>query len=319
MPRSHAVNAVELTLTEETGGASTTFTFDSTSAAPAVPCYAVVDLADDTKREYVLFTAKTATTLQTADLDGRYLEGSAAASDLTHEVGGKVLFAPTAQNLADLWDAVEANETALDGTASDPHANAQHSTDLVGEAGVIAALTEKVSPHDDDVLVLEDSEDSNNPKKVKTSALGSGATSAFRGALVILDANQSVADSGEHAIAWDSVVYDTDSIFDLVADATVATTPADATRVRVSAGALWASSATGERRMDFTRGGSGGHSGAGGSRIGAHGNVRHGAVSAVLVDSGGTAFKVTVRQTSGGALNLVGTVGQTWMMVEILA
>lgn len=54
------------------------------------------------------------------------------------------------------------------------HGNTEHDTDLVGEAGVIAAMAAKAAPVDADLIVVEDSEDSNTPKKVTKAQLLDG-------------------------------------------------------------------------------------------------------------------------------------------------
>ena len=43
-------------------------------------------------------------------------------------------------------------------------------------SGEIAAITEKLTIVDDDLLLIEDSEDSNSKKRIKKSALGTGVT-----------------------------------------------------------------------------------------------------------------------------------------------
>lgn len=51
------------------------------------------------------------------------------------------------------------------------HDNTKHTTNLVGEAGVINAMTEKQTIVDNDLLVIEDSENANNAKKLKIENL----------------------------------------------------------------------------------------------------------------------------------------------------
>lgn len=51
------------------------------------------------------------------------------------------------------------------------HSNTKHSTNLVGETGVITAMSEKTTPADDDVFVIEDSAALNVVKKLKVSNL----------------------------------------------------------------------------------------------------------------------------------------------------
>jgi hypothetical protein len=68
------------------------------------------------------------------------------------------------------------------------------------EAGEIAALTEKASPAAADLLLIEDSEASNDKKKVQISNLpsGSGGASAFTG---LSDTPASYSGQGEKVVA----------------------------------------------------------------------------------------------------------------------
>ena len=71
------------------------------------------------------------------------------------------------------------NVAGLSGELADPqppksHGNTAHDTDLVGEAGVIAAMTAKADPHPDDVLILEDSQDSDAARSVTVADLLDG-------------------------------------------------------------------------------------------------------------------------------------------------
>lgn len=118
MTRTTAANFVVVDTTEETLSDGLTFTFADTSRFPAVPFYAVLARTDDTRRNVVKFSTKTATTLQCASLADRYLAGSVAESGITHPAGTPVLVAPLAQNLGDIWDALENRFTKAESNAA---------------------------------------------------------------------------------------------------------------------------------------------------------------------------------------------------------
>lgn len=108
--RSRAANFVTLNSSAQSDATDLTFTFTDTSDAPAVPFYAVLGLRDDTRREVVKFSSKTSTTLVCASLADRYLAGSVASSGIVHPANTRVLLAPVAQHLDDIWVYLEGQE-----------------------------------------------------------------------------------------------------------------------------------------------------------------------------------------------------------------
>lgn len=169
--RTNAVNDVRLTTAtgETTGATGLTFTFDSTADGPAVPCYAVVAYDDNAKKEYVRFTVKTGTTYQCGSLDDRYLAGSAAESGIEHGEGTTVDFVVAAQTLDDLWTAIEANESSLDGKAADDAV-----VKLTGAQTVAGVKTFSSSP----IVPTPTTDMQASTKKYVDDAIGS-ATSAL--------------------------------------------------------------------------------------------------------------------------------------------
>jgi hypothetical protein len=112
--RTNAKNFTRITLSQSAGPTDLVFSADDTSLAPDTPFYGVLNLRDDTRREVILFSVKTPTTMEVAAIQDRYLEGSVAISGITHPTGSTILIAPVAQNLDDLWHAIENVEDRLD-------------------------------------------------------------------------------------------------------------------------------------------------------------------------------------------------------------
>lgn len=84
-------------------------------------------------------------------------------------------------------------------------------------AGEINAITEKATPADGDMILIEDSADSYNKKKVQVGNLPGGAGGYTQGARVYHDAAQTIANADATAyLAFNSERYDTDTIHDAV-------------------------------------------------------------------------------------------------------
>jgi len=75
-------------------------------------------------------------------------------------------------------------------------------------SGEINAITEKTTPADDDVLLIEDSAASYAKKKVKISNLPGGSPS-FSGATAYLNTSYGLSSGGATAV-WDTELFDTD-------------------------------------------------------------------------------------------------------------
>lgn len=81
--------------------------------------YLCIEVEDDGQREYIFFDGThTGSSFVTTSISNRYLEGSAATSNLTHPIGSSVVCVPTSFHFADLHDRIEAH---LGGTAVTDH------------------------------------------------------------------------------------------------------------------------------------------------------------------------------------------------------
>ena len=86
---------------------------------------------------------------------------------------------------------------------------------------------------------------------------GGGGFPAFKGALLKRTADQTITDSVQTTLDWESAVYDTDGFADLGAQPTRLTIPAGKgiTRVQVLCGVQWAASALGDRWVEILKNG----------------------------------------------------------------
>lgn len=137
-----------------------------------------------------------------------------------------------------------------------------------------------------------------------------------RGCLVHLAANQSIPNDTATVVAWDTEIYDTDSIH----AAGGFTIPAGVTKIRLSTGTYYAANATGYRFTYFEEG-TANLTGQGSNRVdspSATGSALTSFTSAVLDVAGGEVFSLYAYQNSGGALNVLGGVVNSWACVEIL-
>ena len=134
--RTSLENAFETQLTAEMGPNDLTAQVASLGTLTS-PCYVVIDMDDDAKREYILFDG-TFGALQFAasNINRRYLAGSAVGSNITHLNGANVRVAAVAQHIEDLHDRIDGIEHGdLQGLATgDPHPQyfevADHTTTL---------------------------------------------------------------------------------------------------------------------------------------------------------------------------------------------
>jgi len=120
-------NAFATTLSAEMGPTDLTANVVSIGTL-TTPCYLVIDMEDDAKREYILFDGTFgATSFVTTNVNKRYLAGSAAASNITHAIGANVQSVATQQHFEDLNDRIDVNDAAL--------AALDHGDDLAGLDG----------------------------------------------------------------------------------------------------------------------------------------------------------------------------------------
>ncbi|MBI9042933.1 MAG: hypothetical protein JEZ06_00520 [Anaerolineaceae bacterium] len=90
-------------------------------------------------------------------------------------------------------------------------------------SGEIDAITEKTSPVNADLIIIEDSADSNNKKKVQLGNLPGGS---FSGASLTKSSTQSIS-SGLNYLSFDGENYDTDSYHDNSTNNSRLTAPED--------------------------------------------------------------------------------------------
>lgn len=87
------------------------------------PCYLVIDYDSDSLREVILFDGTFGgSTFVTSSISNRYLEGSAAGSNLTHPLGAKVISTPLSMHIQDIYDLLDAiDHGTLAGLSDDDH------------------------------------------------------------------------------------------------------------------------------------------------------------------------------------------------------
>lgn len=141
------------------------------------------------------------------------------------------------------------------------------------------------------------------------------------GALVYLDANQTITTSTTTNIAFDQEDYDTDTIHYNATNNTRLTVPTGVTKVRLTAHVTWATGTTGYRAITILKGGLAAYSG--------HPQVLDDASASqpgqqvstpVLTVVAGNYFDLQVFHTEGTNLDVVGDVNgaSTWFAMEII-
>ena len=143
----------------------------------------------------------------------------------------------------------------------------------------------------------------------------------FRGALVYLDAAQSIPNTTTTKLNFDQESYDTDSIHDNVTNNTRLTVPPGVTRIKLSAQVRWTFNATGVRQFDIN-----GSVGLEAGHISSYiptasgGTTVHNSVSPVINVVAGDYFELALYQNSGGALNAEGysSGNACWFAMEII-
>jgi len=141
------------------------------------------------------------------------------------------------------------------------------------------------------------------------------AAPPFGGALVTRLSNQAIANVSNVAVIFDAESYDTDEIHDNSASPTRLTVPADWSKVRLTAGVIWASSGVGSRKLFIAKNGSPfpGHS--------QHDKLAVGnsqdSISTAVVDCLSTDyFELFVWQNTGAPLNLLSPQNNMYFSIE---
>lgn len=141
----------------------------------------------------------------------------------------------------------------------------------------------------------------------------------FKGALVKLTADESIATSTDVLIPWDAATYDTSSFF-AGASPTKLTVPSGVSRVKLSGVIAWSATSSQNKRQALILKNGGSFSGYGQNiRIGpgstASDSQRQGIVSAVVDVVAGDFFEIQVRQTSSGSRNVE---TPSWFAIEVV-
>lgn len=145
------------------------------------------------------------------------------------------------------------------------------------------------------------------------------AASGFRGCLLYKSAAQSIATGLGTPVdlTWDSEEYDTSSFHDTVTNNERITIPAGVSRVRLTAGVVWASNSTGNRAVTFNKTGSTFRGGSSELDVAISSTMAMHISSAVVTVTSGNYFTVTAAQDSGGALN-VNAENRTFFALEVI-
>jgi hypothetical protein len=144
--------------------------------------------------------------------------------------------------------------------------------------------------------------------------LDQGVSLPFKGALVKITADESIPNATETDVPWDAEVYDIGDWVDISGNPTRLTVPEGVTRVRVSAGIYWLTSAT-IGQFFITKNGSQ-FDGGGVRREGAGSDTLADNVQTAIVDvSAGDYFELAVTQTSGAPRSLRSSTGSTYFSI----
>ena len=144
--RTTLQNAFETTLDTEMGPNDLTADVASIGAL-TTPCYIVINMESDTLREYMLMDDTFgASTFVTTNISKRYLDGSAAGSNITHPINAPVQVVAMAQHFEDLHDRIESLDHGADlaGLADDDHPQYSLADGSRAFTGEIAGITPTV-------------------------------------------------------------------------------------------------------------------------------------------------------------------------------
>ncbi len=194
-------------------------------------------------------------------------------------ITGKIAFERTDANFQAIQTDVNANTTAIDGKLP-----TSHNTD--------------VDAHDD-----------------IRQQINSLAT--YKGALVVLNANQSIPHNTLTAISWSSAIFDNIEAWN-IGNPTRLTVPVGAKKVIISGNTRWAINETGLRLVQIAKNGGGFAGMAQDQRLPSqrsYANLK----SAVINVNAGDYFELKVIQNSGGgALNFEGDGSGAWFAMEVV-
>ncbi len=146
----------------------------------------------------------------------------------------------------------------------------------------------------------------------------STAPTSFRGALVTLSTDVSVADGVVTTIAWASATYDTNSFFSGGAPSRL-TVPSGVGAVRLASSLIMTANTSGDRLMRVLKNGGAftGEIAVNTKAPTAAGGAVYGGTSPISVSSGDY-FEITIQQNSGVTLSVLAQ-GRSWFSIEVLA
>lgn len=243
-----------------------------------------------------------------------YLDGSTSGTALTtgDEGSGNGMDADTVDgsHAADLLARANHTGTQTLSTISDVTASAAELNDLAGNA-VDASDFTKLSQ------VTASAAELNLLTGITTNDLN------FRGALVFLDANQSILDATSTDINFDQESYDTSSIHDNIVNNERLTVPSGVTKVRLSARCAFQTSSA-NLEIWISKNGSISYTGMSSNSwtnsVGILGGNAKTFNSPVLTVIAGDYFSLTVRHDAGFAINVTGeaTGYLTWLSMAVI-
>lgn len=122
MTQTSLQNGFQTQLSAEYGPNDLTAFVDTVGTLTS-PCYVVINYDQQALTEVILFDGTFgASSFVTTSISNRYLPGSAQGSNITHPIGSKVICAPLAQHIEDVWAAVSAlTHASLSGLGNDDH------------------------------------------------------------------------------------------------------------------------------------------------------------------------------------------------------
>jgi len=152
---------------------------------------------------------------------------------------------------------------------------------------------------------------------IETVKVGNQSGNSNRGAVVKLNANESIPNNTVTIIDWDAAEIDTNASF-MLGNPSRLTVPTGVSQVRVFSNIKWATDSVGDRVIEVLKNGVAAAAiGLGSDRRTATVQADASISSSTLNVVAGDFFEIRVFQTSGGALDVV-TGGNTWFEMEII-